>query len=64
MEEIGLTPPLPPPPNKESTWATIQEASKKFELFPAPSYKIQNTFLAPQNKIFGGSIYHEKQGYK
>ena len=44
MEEIGLTPPLPPPPNKESTWATIQEASKKFELFPAPSYKIQNTF--------------------
>ena len=36
----------------------IQRVSKKFEIFPAPSYKLQKIFLAQQKNIFmGGGVY-------
>ena len=38
------------------------QVSKKFEIFPAPSYKIQKEILAPHKKYLGvgGNIYHGK----
>ena len=40
----------------------IQKVSKKFEIFPAPSYEIQKEILAAHKKYLGvgGSIYHGK----
>ena len=59
MEENGLAPFF----KKGSQDTPNTEGLKKFEIFPAPSYKMQKKNLAPHKKIYlwvGGSIYHGK----
>ena len=46
MKENGLV----PSPKKDISSPPIQKFPKKFEIFPAPNYKIQKFFFAPQKK--------------
>ena len=55
MEEVAK----PPSPKKEIRTPQIKKVPKKFEIFPAPTYKIQKTNLASHKKsICGkGAVY-------
>ena len=53
MEENVLS----PFPKMEIRSAPIQKVPKKFEIFPALSYKIQKKVLAPTKKLYVGGVY-------
>ena len=53
MEVNGLS----PFPKMEIRSAPIQKVPKKFEIFPALSYKIQKKVLAPTKKLYMGGVY-------
>ena len=50
MEEVAK----PPSPKKEIRTPQIKKVPKKFEIFPAPTYKIQKTNLASHKKSICG----------